>query len=53
MFNIKRRNNPSMDRYSDLKKPAFGGPSEKTDFDTTKRKSLEGYQRVIFFLLVS
>ena len=47
MFNIKRRNNPSMDRYSDLKKPAFGGPSEKTDFDTTKRKSLEGYQRVI------
>lgn len=47
MFNVKRRDNPSMDRYSDLKKPAFGGPSEKTDFDKTKRKSLEGYQRVI------
>lgn len=47
MFNTKRRDNPSMDRYTDLKKPAFGGPSEKTDFDKTKRKSLEGYQRVI------
>lgn len=47
MFNVKRRDNPSMDRYSDLKKPAFGGPTEKTDFDKTKRKSLEGYQRVI------
>lgn len=47
MFNVNRRDNPSMDRYSDLKKPAFGGPTEKTDFDKTKRKSLEGYQRVI------
>lgn len=47
MFNVKRRDNPSMDRYSDLKKPAFGGPTEKEDFDKSKRKSLDGYQRVI------
>jgi hypothetical protein len=47
MFNVKRRDNPSMDRYSDLKKPAFGGPKEKEDFDKSKRKSLDGYQRVV------
>jgi hypothetical protein len=47
MFNVKRRDNPSMDRWSDLKKPAFGGPKEKTDFDTSKRTTLAGYQRVI------
>lgn len=47
MFNVKRRDNPSMDRYSDLKKPAFGGPTEKEDFDKSKRKSLDGYQRVV------
>jgi hypothetical protein len=47
MFNVKRRDNPSLDRWTDLKKPAFGGPKEKTDFDTSKRTTLAGYQRVI------
>jgi hypothetical protein len=47
MFNVKRRDNPSMDRWTDLKKPAFGGPKEKEDFDTSNRKTLAGYQRVI------
>ena len=47
MFNVKRRDNPSMDKHMDLKKPGFGGPNSKEDFDKSKRKSLEGYQRVI------
>jgi hypothetical protein len=47
MFNVKRRDNPSMDRYTDIKKPAFGGPNEKADFDKIKHNKLEGYQRVI------
>ena len=47
MFNAKRRDNPSMDRYMDIKKAPFGGPNEKDDFDKSKRKSLQGYQRVI------
>jgi hypothetical protein len=47
MFNIKRRDNPSLDRWTNLKKPAFGGPSEKEDFDKSKRKSLDGYQRIV------
>jgi hypothetical protein len=47
IFNIKRRDNPSMDNYMDLKKPGFGGPNSKEDFDKSKRKSLEGYQRVV------
>lgn len=47
MFNVKRRDNPSMDKYMHSKNPSFGGPSEKTDFDTTKRETLKNYQRVI------
>lgn len=47
MFNVKRRDNPSMDNYSDLKKPGFGGPSSAEPFDKSTRKSLKGYQRVI------
>jgi len=47
MFNVKRRDNPSMDDHMNLKKPGFGGPNSKEDFDTSKRKSLKGYQRVI------
>jgi hypothetical protein len=47
MFNIKRRDNPSMDKYSDLKKPGFGGPNSAEPFDKSKRKSLEPYQRVV------
>ena len=47
MFNVKRRDNPSMDRWTNLKKPAFGGPSEKEDFDKSKKKALDKYQRVV------
>lgn len=47
MFNTKDRRNPSMDDYMDLKKPGFGGPNSKKDFDTSKRETLKGYQRVI------
>ena len=47
MFNVGRRDNPSMDDHMNLKKPGFGGPNSKEDFDTSKRKSLKGYQRVI------
>ena len=47
MFNVKRRDNPSMDRWTNLKGKSFGGPSEKSDFDTSKRQTLAGYQRVI------
>lgn len=47
MFDVKRRDNPSMDDHMNLKKPGFGGPSSKEDFEGSKRKSLKGYQRVI------
>ena len=47
MFNVKRRDNPSLDRWTNLKKPAFGGPSEKEDFDKSKKKALDKYQRVV------
>lgn len=47
MFNIKDRRNPSMDDYSDLKKPGFGGPNSRKDFDKSKKETLKGYQRVI------
>jgi hypothetical protein len=47
MFNTKDRRNPSMDDYMDPKKPSFGGPKSKEDFDTSKRETLKGYQRVI------
>lgn len=47
MFNAKDRRNPSMDDYMDLKKPGFGGPNSKKDFDTSKKETLKGYQRVI------
>jgi hypothetical protein len=47
MFNVKRRDNPSLERWTNTKKPAFGGPSEKEDFDKSKRKSLDGYQRIV------
>ncbi len=47
MFNTKDRRNPSMDDYMDPKKPSFGGPTSKKDFDTSKRETLKGYQRVV------
>jgi hypothetical protein len=47
MFNVKRRDNPSMDRWTDLKSKSFGGPAEKSDFDKSKRMTLAGYQRVV------
>lgn len=47
MFNVKRRDNPSMDRWTDPKEKPFGGPSEKSDFDKSKRLTLSGYQRVV------
>lgn len=47
MFNVKRRDNPSMDNWSDIKKPAFGGPNEKADFDKSKKNKLKEYQRIV------
>lgn len=47
MFNVKRRDNPSMDNWSDIKKPAFGGPNEKADFDKAKKNKLKEYQRIV------
>lgn len=47
MFNVKRRDNPSMDRWTNIKGKAFGGPAEKSDFDSSKRTMLKDYQRVI------
>lgn len=47
MFNVKRRDNPSLDRYYDSNKKSFGGPTEKEDFDKSKKDKLKGYQRVI------
>lgn len=47
MFNVKRRDNPSTDRYMDPKAKPFGGPSEKVDFDKSKRTSLKEYQRIV------
>ena len=47
MFNVKRRDNPSMDNWSDIKKPAFGGPNEKADFDKAKKTKLKEYQRIV------
>ena len=44
MFDIKNRNNPSMDKYMDPKKPPFGGPKERIEFDPKKKSK---YQRVI------
>lgn len=47
MFNLKRKDNPSMDRYMDPKGKPFGGPAEKSDFDKSKKDKLSKYQRVI------
>jgi hypothetical protein len=47
MFNVKRRDNPSMDRWTGIKGKPFGGPSENEPFDKSKRITLAGYQRVI------
>ena len=47
MFNVKRRDNPSMDNWSYIKKPAFGGPNEKADFDKAKKTKLKEYQRIV------
>ena len=47
MFNVKRRDNPSMDNWSDIKKPAFGGPKEKADFDKAQKTKLKEYQRIV------
>lgn len=45
MFNAKDRRNPKMDDFMDLKKPSFGGPNSKKDFDKSKPEFLKGYQR--------
>lgn len=45
-FNVKRRDFPSVDKYLNIKEKPFGGPSEKVDFDTSKRKTLSEYQRI-------
>ena len=47
MFDVKRKDLPDTKRYMDPKAKPFGGPLERTAFDTSKRKNLEGYQRVI------
>jgi hypothetical protein len=47
IFDVKRRDNPSLDQWIDPKKPPFGGPNEKAPFDKNKRKSLDKYQRVV------
>lgn len=47
MFNIKSKDFPSMKDHMDLKKPGFGGPNSKQDFDKSKRTTLAKYQRVI------
>ena len=47
MFDVNRRDNPQMDQYMDPKKPPFGGPKEKSDFEGNKRKSLNKYQRIV------
>jgi hypothetical protein len=47
MFNAKDRRHPSMDDHMNLKKPGFGGPSSKKDFNKSERKTLAKYQRVV------
>jgi hypothetical protein len=47
MFNTKDRRHPSMDDHMNLKKPGFGGPSSKKDFNKSERKTLAKYQRVV------
>jgi hypothetical protein len=47
IFDVKRRDNPSLDRHMDPKKPPFGGPNENEPFAKNKRKSLDKYQRVV------
>lgn len=47
MFDVKRRDYPKVDRFSDRNAKPFGGPSEKSDFEGNRRKSLNKYQRVI------
>lgn len=47
MFDVKRRDNPSLDQHMDPNKPPFGGPKEKADFYKNKRKSLDKYQRIV------
>jgi hypothetical protein len=47
MFDVKRFDRFTLDRYTDVKKPPFGGPNEKEEFVGNKRKSLNKYQRVI------
>lgn len=47
IFDVKRRDNPPMDKHMNPKAPPFGGPSEKSDFHGNKRKMLNKYQREI------
>jgi len=47
MFDAHSRRNPKMDDWMDLRKPSFGGPKEKKDFDKSKKEFLKGYQRHI------
>lgn len=48
MFDAKRRDNPSMEKFMDQKKPGFGGPSSAIPFEPNKKKTqLSGYQRVV------
>jgi hypothetical protein len=47
IFDVKRRDHPSLDNHMDPKKPAFGGPKTAEEFAKNKRKSLDKYQRVV------
>lgn len=47
MFDVKRRDFPKTEKFTDLNQPPFGGPNENVKFEGNKRKSLNKYQRVI------
>lgn len=47
MFDVKRRDFPKTEKFTDIDKPPFGGPNENEPFDGNKRKSLNKYQRTI------
>jgi len=48
MFNVKRRDYPNVEKFSDMKAKPYGGPKEAMPFDpNSKKEKLEKYQRVI------
>lgn len=47
IFDIRRRDLPSLDKYLDIKSKPFGGPNETAKYKGNKRKSLSKYQRNI------